>query len=162
MSTIHVVAETSIPPDRVLQAAYDFSERRAEVWPAVSLKYLEVHELGDTSADVTEGTRAGPIVNWERCRYDWSQPGSVVAKVKDSNVYEPAGSSWEIKAAPKNGGSRVEMIWVRDFKGGLRGRFFGTIFRRLGKPLLARDARHMLEKLEKLEGREKSAKSPTP
>jgi hypothetical protein len=159
--TVHVVAETFLPPDRVLEAAYDFSERRAEVWPAVSVKYLEVHELGDTSADVTEGTRAGPIVNWERCDYDWSQPGSVKATVTDSNVYEPGSSSWEIKATPRNGGSQVEMIWVRDFKEGPRGRLFGALFRRAGKPLFGRDARHMLknlENLEKLEKREKREK----
>ena len=100
MPTIRVVLQSSLAPERVLQAAYDFSERRAEVWPAVSVPRLTVHDRGDTWADVTEGTRAGPVVNWERCRYDWSQPGSVTAPVTDSNVYAFPASSWEIKATP--------------------------------------------------------------
>src|SRR5437868_545732 len=132
VSTIRIVAECSRPPARILGAAYDFSPRRPNVWPNVSVKHMKVHGLGTTSADVTEGTRAGPIVNWERCRYDWSQPGSVTAVVTDSNVYAFPGSSWEIKATPKNGGSRVEMMWVREFKRSPKGRLFGTAFRRLG------------------------------
>ena len=153
MPTVHVVAETSVPPQRsVLEAARDFSERRAEVFPAVSVERLEVHALAGTSADVTEGTKVGPFgVNWERCRYEWSQPGSVTAPVTNSNVYEPGGSSWEIKATQKDGGSRVEMIWVREFNGSIRGRVFGTLFRLAGKPLFGRYARDVLKNLEDLD-----------
>jgi len=75
MTTIHVVTDNPLPAARVLEAARDFSELRAEIWPAVSLEHMEVHQLGDTSADVTEGTKARVGVNWERCRYDWSLPG---------------------------------------------------------------------------------------
>src|SRR5438105_11849442 len=119
--TIQVVAETSASASRVLEAAYDFSERRAAVFPAVSVPHLEVHELGSTSADVTEGTPVGRGVNWERCRYDWSQPGVVTATVTDSNVYAVPGSSWEVTAAPSGTGSRVEMTWVRGFRDDPRG-----------------------------------------
>jgi hypothetical protein len=150
MSTIHVVLESPLAPDLVLDAAHDFSERRAEVWPAVSVSRLTVHRLGDTSADVTEGTRAGPVVNWERCRYDFSQPGSVTATVTDSNVYAVPGSSWELKAAPKDGGSQVEMIWVRDFKPGPRGKLFGALFRLAGKRLFTGYARDVLANLENI------------
>ena len=122
MSTVRVSHHSPLSPDRVLAAAADFSERRAEVFPAVSVERMEVHELGDTSADVTEGTRAGPIVNWERCNYDWSQPGSVKADVTDSNIYDPDGSSWELTAIPQDGGSHVEMIWEREFKSTADGR----------------------------------------
>ena len=121
MTTIRVICETTIAPDRVLHAARDFSERRAEIFPAVSVPKLEVHAEGETSADVTEGTRAGPIVNWERCRYDWSQPNSVKATVTDSNVYQP-DSSWELRATPTAQGSQVEMIWVRNFNATLAAR----------------------------------------
>jgi hypothetical protein len=151
VATVRVVAETSVPPGRVLAAAHDFSERRAEVFPAVSVKQMEVHDLRDTSADVTEGTRAGPILNWERCDYDWSQPDSVKATVKDSNIYESRGSSWEIKASPKGDGSQVEMIWARNFKRNPKGLFFGTVFRLVGQPIFNREGRHILENLEKLE-----------
>jgi hypothetical protein len=150
--TVRVVAETSLAPERVLEAAHDFSDRREQVWPAVSVDRLEVHELGDMSADVTEGTRAGPVVNWERCRYDWSQPGVVTAPVTDSNVYDPAGSSWEIRAtAREDGGSKVEMAWIREFKSGPRGSFFGFLFGRIGERIFGKYARDVLKNLEKLD-----------
>lgn len=151
MTTIRVVAETSVPPDRVLFAAHDFSARRAEIFPAVSVPKLEVHEQSAMSADVTEGTRAGIGDNWERCDYDWSQPGSVTATVKDSNVYTVPGSSWEITATPNGTGSRVEMTWVREFRRGARGRIFGTAFRMLGNRIFDKYGRDILANLEKVE-----------
>ena len=117
----------------------------------MSVPRLTVHDRGDTWADVTEGTRAGPVVNWERCRYDWSQPGSVTAPVTDSNVYAFPASSWQIKATPTENGSHVEMIWVREFKPGPRGRLFGTLFRVVGKRLFTGYARDVLTNLERLE-----------
>jgi hypothetical protein len=153
VTTIRVLADTTVPSDRVLYAARDFSERRADIFPAVSVAKLEVHSQAESSADVTEGTRAGIGDNWERCDYDWSQPGSVRATVKESNVYEVPGSSWEIKATPSEGGSRVEMIWIREFQGNARGRIFGTAFRLLGKRLFNKYGRDILANLERLEGR---------
>jgi hypothetical protein len=142
--TVRVVAETFVPPDRVLAAAHDFSERREKIFPAVSTKRLQVHD--------TEGTRAGPIVNWERCRYDWSQPGLVTTTVTDSNVYDPAASSWEIRATEnERGGSRVEMAWIRKFKSGARGSFFGFLFGRIGERIFGKYARDVLGNLERLD-----------
>jgi hypothetical protein len=151
MATIHITTHSVLPPDRVLAAGFDFSTRRAEVFPAVSLEHLEVHELSDSSADVTEGTPAGIGINWERCRYDWWRPGSVKAVVTDSNVYAPVSSSWELRAAPVDSGSRVEMIWIREFTPNARGRIFGTLFRLVGKPLFARQAKLTIRNLERLE-----------
>ena len=153
MPAIHVKAESSLAPDRVLALASDFSERRADVFSAVRLDHMEVHELGETSADVTEGTPVGPFgVNWERCDYEWSQAGSVKAPVTDSNVYEPGRSSWEITARPAgSGGSVVEMIWIREFKRGARGRSFGLLYRLAGKSLFGRYAREILSKMEEVE-----------
>lgn len=157
MTTIRVVAETTLAPDRVLFAARDFSHRRAQIFPAVSVPKLEVHEQGSASADVTEGTRAGFGDNWERCDYDWSQPGSVMATVKDSNVYAVPGSSWEIKASPKGTGSQVEMTWVREFRRGPRGRIFGTAFRLFGNRIFKKYGRDVLANLEQVEAARSSA-----
>jgi hypothetical protein len=152
VTTISVVLETPVAPGRVLAAARDFSDRRAEVFPAVSVDRLVVHELGEASADATEGTAVGPLgANWERCRYDWSQPGSVKAPVTDSNVYAIPGSSWEIKASPSVAGSRVEMIWARDFRRNPRGLLFGTMFRVFGKPIFNKYAREIIANIERLE-----------
>ena len=151
MTTIRVLAETSVAPERVLFAARDFSDRRAEIFAAVSVPRLEVHEQGSASADVTEGTRAGIGDNWERCDYDWSEPGLVTATVKDSNVYAVPGSSWEIKAVAKGTGSQVEMIWVREFRRDPRGRIFGAAFRLFGNRMFNKYGRDILENLEKVE-----------
>jgi len=75
--TVRVVDETSVAPERVLEAARDFSERRAEMWPDVHVDHLQVHEAGETFAEVTEGNPWPIGYVWERLRYDWSEPGSV-------------------------------------------------------------------------------------
>ena len=150
MTTLDFVLESSLSPADVLRAARDFSGARAEVFPAVSVKRMTVHELGETWADVTEGTRAGPIVNWERCRYDWSEAGSVKATVIDSNVYAFPGSSWELTATDAEGGSRVEMIWLREFAKRPRGRIFGFAFSRFGRRIFDKYAREVLSNMERL------------
>src|SRR6476469_7860434 len=133
--TIRIELTSSLPPERVLFGAYDFGARRTEVWPAVRAEHLVVHSSGDKSADVTEGTPAGIGTNWERCDYDWSQPGVVVATVTDSNVYAVPGSLWRLTATESDGGSRVEMAWTRRFRRIPRGLLFGTAFRLVGRPL---------------------------
>src|ERR671919_231135 len=115
MPRVHVVDETPVPPERVLEAARDFSERRAEMWPDVHVEHLEVHEAGETFAEVTEGNPWPIGYVWERLRYDWSQPGKVKGTVTDSNLFKP-GSTWELRATPANGGSRVEVIAVRHLR----------------------------------------------
>ena len=75
---VTVSAETSASPEQVLAAARDFSEHRAQIWPNVEAKRLEVHERGDTWAVVTEGTMVVGVF-WERCRYDWSEPTQLTA-----------------------------------------------------------------------------------
>ena len=152
MTTIHVTTESRLSPESVLAAGYDFSPRRAEIFPAVSIPHFEVHGLGQSTADVTEGTPVGVGVNWERCRYDWSQPGSVKAVVTDSNVYRPTNSSWELRATPAEGGSRVEMIWTREFTHNARGRIFGILFSLIGRLIFTREARRTMSNLERVEG----------
>jgi hypothetical protein len=146
-----VSASTPVAPERVLEAARDFSERRADVFPAVSTDEMTVHELAGSSADVTEGTAAGIGVNWERCRYDWSQPGVVTATVIDSNVYAFPGSSWALRVVPSGEGSDVEMTWERKFQRRPRGMFWGTLFTLLGKPIFRKYAKDVLANLEQLE-----------
>ena len=149
MSTVHVVLDSPLPPDRVLAAAVDFSDRREDMFPAVSVKHMTVHALGATTGDVTEGTRAGPTFNWERCDYDWSEPGSVTATVTESNIYA-LPSSWKLTASPTPTGSRVEMWWVREFRRGPKGRLFGTVFRHFGNRVFGRYAQEILDNIERV------------
>lgn len=41
MTVIKVQAESTLPPERVLQAAYDSSRRRESIFPAVSVKRMK-------------------------------------------------------------------------------------------------------------------------
>jgi hypothetical protein len=147
MRTLTFTFDCSLPPDRVLEAARDFTDRRADVFPAVEVAHFAVHCIGETDADVTEGTGTGIGTNWERCRYDWSIPGSVTADVTDSNVYAH-GSSWTISATAAPQGSNVEMTWARQFTSTIRGRLFGTAFRLAGRPIFHKYAKQIIDNLE--------------
>ncbi|MGH8984707.1 MAG: SRPBCC family protein [Acidimicrobiia bacterium] len=146
--TVHVADQTPASPERVLEAARDFSERRSALWPDVHAEHFVVHQAGEGFAEVTEGNPSpiGPF--WERLRYDWSEPGTIKAVVIDSNIFRP-GSTWEITATPADGGSRVAVTMVREFKG-LKGRLVGTIMIRTGlaKRTSARHLRHFLAQLD--------------
>jgi hypothetical protein len=149
-TVISFVEETPVEPQQVLRAAYDFSPRRSDVFSAVQPKHFVVHSLGETTADVTEGSFAGIGANWERCLYDWSRPDSVTATVIDSNVYAFPGSLWEIRATPNGSGSTVEMTWTRRFRRNLRGRIFGFLYRTAGRRLFHPYVREIMENLEKV------------
>jgi Polyketide cyclase / dehydrase and lipid transport len=144
---ISVTGELACTAERVLAAVVDFSERRERVFPAVSMRRLTLHSLGTTTADVTEGTRAGPFVFWERCTYDWSQPGQVSALVTDSNIYAFPGSLWELTATSTAAGSRVVMTWTRRFQKRPLGRFMGFVYRHDGKRAFTKYARQILANL---------------
>ena len=133
--TIQAEAHTPLPPHRVLEAARDFSARRADVWPNVQKRHLKVNEVGDTFADVTEGTWVVGLF-WERNRYDWSKPGTVRATVMDSSIFEP-GSTWELRATPLGDGSLVQLVLHRGFLRGPKGRIASTVHHTVG-PLVWR------------------------
>src|SRR5262249_25841089 len=156
MSTIRITTDCTLPPGRVLYAAYDFGPDRTRVWPAVRAEHLTVHELSETTADATEGTTAGISINWERAPYNRSQPARVTATVTGYNVYAHPGSSWQLTATPSKRGSRVEMVWQRTFRRNPRGLFFGTLFRIAGRPIFGHYARQVIANLEALE------RSPSP
>jgi hypothetical protein len=116
MPRVHVVDESSARPEEILDAARDFSPRRADLWRDVYLDHLVIHDQGASWADVTEGNRWPIGLVWERLRYDWSEPGSVRGTVIDSNIFKP-GSTWGIWASHDNGGTRVEVIADRRLRG---------------------------------------------
>ena len=150
MPRVHVVQETSLSPERVLEAARDFSERRAELWRDVHVAHLQIHERGEYFAEVTEGNPWPIGYVWERLRYDWSEPGLVKGTVIDSNIFKP-GSTWEIRATANNGGSRVEVIGVRHLRG-FKGRLLAPTFPLgLAKQTVAAHLRHFLSKVEDAE-----------
>lgn len=152
MTTIRITRTSTLPAARVLLAGYDFTERRIAVWPAVRAEHFVVHSAGQSGADVTEGTPAGIGTNWERCDYDWSMPGVVVATVTASNVYAVPGSAWQLEATDlPGGGSRVDMTWTRRFRRTPRGLLFGTAFRLVGRRIFGGYVGTVLENLERLD-----------
>ena len=108
--------DSTARPEQVLDAARDFTDRRAELWRDVYVEHMTIHDRGDTWADVTEGNPWPIGLVWERLRYDWSTPGVVKGTVVDSNIFK-TGSTWEIRATPADDGSRVEVIGVRHLRG---------------------------------------------
>ena len=117
MPRVHVVEESTASAERVLEAARDFSPRRAELWRDVYTEHLTIHDRGETWADVTEGNPWPIGLVWEPLRYDWSQPDAVKGTVVESNLFKP-GSTWEIRATPTDeGGSRVEIAADRRLRG---------------------------------------------
>jgi hypothetical protein len=145
---VYVTAESAASPEQVLEAAgRDFSPRRSEVWSNVKQKQFALHESGDSFAEVTEGTWIAGVF-WERCRYDWSEPGSVKATVLDSNVFEP-GTTWELRASPRDGGSEVEMVMDRNFRRGVKGRIASTLNHLGGRRLFRWYLRTALAAIEK-------------
>ena len=142
-----MVTATQVPSERVLEAARDFSERRADLWPDVHVDHLEVHEVGEDFAVVTEGNPWPIGYVWERMRYDWSDPGSVKGTVLASNIFNP-GSSWEIRATSLDGTTKVEVIGVRNLRG--KGRLLAPFFPLgLAKQNVAQHLRHFLSEVER-------------
>ena len=137
---------TSASPEEALRAAYDFTERRARIWPNVRLGHFEVHTHGERFAEATE--ELWPFGVWERCRYEWSQPGCVRAIVLDSNVLAP-GSSWELRARPAGDGARVEATYLREFRSGPRARFARVLNRIAGNRLARSDLHKAMKALER-------------
>lgn len=116
MPSVRVSEHSDQPPGVILAAARDFSNRRAEMWPDVHGEYLQVHEVGEDYAEVTEGNPWPIGYVWERLRYDWSEPQALRGTVIDSNLFKP-GSTWELWATPEDGGSLVAIRAIRHLRG---------------------------------------------
>ncbi|GAB2827694.1 hypothetical protein GCM10022221_27460 [Actinocorallia aurea] len=91
----------------------DFSPNRPAAWSTIDAKHFEVHELGDTWAEVTEGTAAA----WERARYEWdADRGRVEITTRDSKVFGPGGG-WIFQLTPTPEGTRVDVELTREPQG---------------------------------------------
>jgi hypothetical protein len=144
MAHVIVARDSSVPPEAILGALTDFSDRRVELWPNIDRAYYEVHDVARTSAEVTEGSRGV----WERTRYDWSQPGTVRIEVKDSNAFRP-GSWWLYTVQPRpDGGSRVRLEFERRPRNG-RGALLSALLSVLGKRIFGTFLEETLRRLER-------------
>src|SRR5439155_11518347 len=112
MAKIEMDIETKASPEAVVRALTDFSDRRPDIWSALSREFYEVYSVGETSDDVREG-QTKPFKVWAKEHYDWSEPGTVVSTVKEAGFVKP-GSSVTTTATPgEGGGTRVHIVWER-------------------------------------------------
>ena len=111
MGKIHYAADGSIPTERFIAALTDFSPDRPRIWPNLSAKWYELHELGPDWADVTEGTDVLGGV-YARERYDWSEAGIVRLRLIESPRFQ-SGTIIEYRVTPRDGGCHVEVDFQR-------------------------------------------------
>jgi len=138
----HVVVDvdTDVPPERMMEAATDFTERRPELWPNISREFWQLHDRGPNWAEATEGS---PAV-WARERYEWSD-NRVVGTTQDSNVWQ-SGGTWTLTVEPRNGaGSHIRMVLDRRWKG--RGWLFCVPVALFGEQMLKRNPQRTLNVL---------------
>jgi hypothetical protein len=139
MPRIEFSLDTDVPADRVFAAITDFTDRRPDLWPNISRKFYEVHATGEDWAEATEGTEVIGGV-WGRERYEWS-PGEVRATVMDSNIVK--SGIWEMRVAPRDGGSHIDVVNHRQFKG--KGRVLAVALVLIGRSVLKRDFEKTLD-----------------
>jgi hypothetical protein len=109
MPRVELDVESEVPPGQVIAALTDFTDRRPDIWPGLKHEEYEVYRVGETSAEVREGSSKRI---WARERYDWSTPGVVRWEVVESGFCKP-GSFVEVRVATNDGGSRIHVTWQR-------------------------------------------------
>ena len=122
---------TTATPAQYVAGLTDFGPGRAQLFANSADDDLQVHSMGATEADVTEGS-AGV---WERLRYDWSDPNRVVATTIDSNAW--GGDSGHTYTFTRNsdGTTDIDYAVVREGKN-LKGRLLALVLRTVGKSKL--------------------------
>jgi hypothetical protein len=144
MPKVEMDVETTVAPERVRAALLDFSSQRPAIWPGITPSLYEVYEVGETTADIKEGTRTV----WAKEHYDWSDPDTVKWTVVESNFCAP-GSYVQATVRPREGGgSRIHIEWNRT-PTSLQGRVATVLIKSTnGKPVAASFKRAMA-KLER-------------
>jgi hypothetical protein len=147
MARLELDVDSSLSPERVMAAFLDFSPRRPETWPGIEPSLYEVYAVGDTSADIREGTKLPGMKIWAKEHYDWSTPGTVKWTVMESNFSAP-GSYVSATITPRERGSRIHVVWDRTGTT-LAGRVIVSMIKlSKGRPLAA-SMKKALDKLER-------------
>jgi hypothetical protein len=143
MSTIHLHRTTTLTPEQYVAGLTDFGPGRSKLFGNSADEYLEVHHLGASYADVTEGS--GGI--WERLHYDWSDPNRVILKTTDSNAWGGAsGHTYTFTWRP-NGTTDIDVAVVREGKN-LKGWILGFVLGTIGRSVLERAFENSVKAIE--------------
>jgi hypothetical protein len=109
MTTVRLTMTSTLSPSELMSVLTDFTASRPDVWSTVDADHFEVHAIGDTWAEVTEGTASA----WERARYDWDlHRRRVVVTTHDSKVFGPGGG-WVFQLTPQGPGTRIDVELTR-------------------------------------------------
>ncbi|MFB4263337.1 hypothetical protein [Nonomuraea sp. GTA35] len=142
MTVVRFDLLSSLTPAAAMRVLTDFGPARARSWPSIDAGHFTVHQLGDTWAEVTEGTAAA----WERARYEWdAEKGRVLITTLDSKLFGPGGG-WDIRLTPEGDGTRVTVELTRQPRT-LKGKILAALLplaapsslrKSFGEPLKAR------------------------
>ena len=147
MARISMTIETALPPDKVLEALLDFSDRRPDIWRGLAREFYEVYSVGEKEADVREGS-SKPMKVWAKEHYDWAEPGVVSWRVQESNFCQP-GSGVVVRVTPgASVGSTVRIDWERT-PSNARGRFIIAFMKLTGGRLISSYTKKTLDGLAK-------------
>jgi hypothetical protein len=110
MAHLEFELSADVPPERLIAALTDMTDRRPDLWPGLNRAEYRVIETGASSATIREGS-GGPV--WAIERYEWSEPGVVRWTVLESGFSRP-GDFVEARISGRpDGGSRVRITWQR-------------------------------------------------
>lgn len=146
MGKVHVRQHGAFPPERFIAALTDFGPDRGELFGNSEPDQLQVHDRGDTWAEVTEGSQAGGGI-WQRYRYDWSTPGLVTLDVLDSNAFGQ-GSRWVYRVTSDAAGESDIDLTIRRIPTTTKGRVLDALLRFGGGAFFSRDLRKTVRRLE--------------
>lgn len=109
MPTVRLHMTSSLSTPELMAVLTDFSATRPAVWATIDADHFEVHAVGETWAEVTEGTASA----WERARYAWDlQRRRVTVTTHDSKVFGPGGG-WVFQLTPQPTGTRIDVELTR-------------------------------------------------
>jgi hypothetical protein len=147
MAKIHYEADGAIPAGRFVAALTDFGPRRPELWPNLDAKFYELHELGDTWAEVTEGTDVLGGV-WAREHYDWSEPGLVRLRLVDAVDFRSGTVIDYLVTDGPDGGCHVAVDFQR-VASSAKGKLVGLAVQLMGSRRFEADLRKTLDRLSR-------------
>jgi hypothetical protein len=157
MFSTHFHQTTTASPEQYVAGLTDFGPGRAELFGNSADSYLEVHSVGRTEADVTEGS--GGV--WERLHYDWSDPGRVVLTTTDSNAWGGDSGHTYTFTRDADGTTDIDYLVVREGKN-LKGRFLELVFKTAGKGKLKKAFANSVKAIEARGYEPTAAASRTP
>jgi hypothetical protein len=153
MSTIRLHQVTTLTPEQYVAGLTDFGPGRSKLFGNSADEYLELHHLGLSHADVTEGSRG----IWERLHYDWSNPGRVVLTTTDSNVWGGASGHTYTFRRRSNSMTDIHLVVVREGKN-LKGRILGFVLGTIGRGVLEKAFENSVRAIEIRNGVSNQAK----